>query len=522
MGGDRDPMVGWGIWHWLERRADIAPAKAAMIDAESVVTYRDLRDRVAAVAGGMRAHGVGRGDRVAILSINRAEYIEALFAAAWLGAMVVPLNWRLTASELAFQVGDSQPALLIVDSELRELAEGIRAQPEARSIRGYVAFDGERPTPPWARTYATLREKTSPAPEGQFDDPFLIMYTSGTTGRPKGAILTQGTQLWNSVNIGSAINLVADDVTLNALPMFHTGGIGLLVLPSIHAGATAVLQRRFDADDTVRLIERHGVTAMLGVPAMYLSLLQSEAFRRADLGRMRFSCGGAPCPLTIIEAFRERGLMFQQGYGLTETAPTCLLVPASDAHRKAGSAGKATMHAEVRVVDDNGRDVPAGGVGEVWTRGPNLFTGYWRRPEATAEAFEDGWFKTGDLARIDDEGFIYIVDRKTDMIISGGENIYPAEVEDVLYRHPAVADVAIVGVPHDRWGEVPQAIVVIRSGQTLAAEELIGFCEGRLARYKVPRSVVFTDVLPRNAAGKVLKRVLRDQVAARPGRAGGA
>ncbi|MGQ0550503.1 MAG: acyl-CoA synthetase [Armatimonadota bacterium] len=513
-------MIGWGLWHWLERRADLVPEGAAMIDGEATTTYRTLRNRVAAAAGAMRAHGVGRGDRVGILSINRSEYIEVLFAAAWLGAIAVPLNWRLTAPELAFQVGDSEPVMLFVDPELRSLAEGVRAQSEARSLGTFIAFDGEAAAPPWAGSYTTLLRHAAAPPDGRFDDPFLIMYTSGTTGRPKGAVLTQSTQLWNAVNIGTAISLTASDVTLNALPMFHTGGIGLLVLPSLHAGATAVIQRRFEPDETVRLIGRHGVTAMLGVPSMYLMLLASEAFGRADLSRVRFSCGGAPCPLTIIEAFRDRGLMFQQGYGLTETAPTCLLVPAGDAFRKAGSAGKATMHAEVRVVDDDGRDVPADGIGEVWTRGPNLFSGYWRRPDATAEAFEDGWFKTGDLARIDAEGFIYIVDRKNDMIISGGENIYPAEVEDILYHHPGVAEAAVIGVPHTRWGEVPHAVVVAKPGVMLSADEVIAFCEGRLARYKIPKSVAFTDALPRNAAGKVLKRLLREQFASQVTRAG--
>ncbi len=513
-------MIGWGIWHWLERRADLAPQKAAMIDGEVATSYRDLRDRVAAVAGGMRAQGVGRGDRVAILSINRSQYIEVLFAAARLGAIAVPLNWRLTAPELAFQVGDSEPVMLFVDPELQSLAEGVRAQPESRSLRTYVAFDVEAAAPAWAGSYSTLHQAAAAPPDGRFDDPFLIMYTSGTTGRPKGAVLTQGTQLWNAVNMSAAINLTAADVTLNALPMFHTGGIGLLVLPSIHAGASAVIHRKFDAEETVRLIRRHSVTAMFSVPSIYLMLLASEAFARADLSRMRFSCGGAPCPLTIIEAFRDRGLMFQQGFGLTETAPTCLLIPSDDAFRKAGSAGKATLHAEVRVVDEDGRDVPADGVGEVWTRGPNLFSGYWRRPDATAEAFEDGWFKTGDLARIDAEGFVYVVDRKKDMIISGGENIYPAEVEDVLYRHPAVAETAVIGVPHTRWGEVPHAVVVIKPGLTLAADEVIAFCEGNLARYKIPKSVTFTDALPRNAAGKVLKRLLREHLASQVTRTG--
>ncbi|MGQ0569325.1 MAG: acyl-CoA synthetase [Armatimonadota bacterium] len=502
----------WGIWHWLERRADINPNKAAMIDEGRVLTHRAIRDRVAALAGGLYRRGVRRGDRVAVLSKNRVEYIETIFAAARLGAIVVPLNWRLTQGELAFQVGDSEPSALLVDPELRPLAEGLRAEPVAQSLRAFIAFDAESPGAyPWAESYdALLSDPPMPA-EGDFNDPLLILYTSGTTGRPKGAVLTQASQFWNTVNIATAVGLTATDVTLNVLPMFHAGGIGLFVLPTLHMGGTAVLQRQFEADQTVRLIRQHGVTAMFGVPSIYLALLQSDAFVGDVLNRVRFSCGGAPCPLTIIEAFRDRGLLLQQGYGLTETAPTCLIIPAADAFRKAGSAGKAAMHVEVRVVDDDGRDVPPDGIGEVWTRGPNLFSGYWRRPEATAEVMRDGWFRTGDLARIDDEGFVFIVDRKKDMIISGGENIYPAEVEDVLYRHPAVADAAVIGVPHERWGEVPKAIVVSRPGASLTADELLRFCEGKLARYKIPKSVAFTDVLPRNAAGKVLKRTLREQ-----------
>jgi len=513
MGRDGDLMVAamtWGIWHWLERRADITPDRAALIDGDRRLTYRALRDRVAAAAAGLQAMDVRRGDRVAVLSINRAEYIEILFASARLGAIVVPLNWRLTPAELAFQVGDSQPKLAFVDPELQPLAEELRGESEAQTLDGWVAFNGADAPIPWAQDYAALLARGESSPEGRFDDPLLIMYTSGTTGRPKGAVLTQGTQLWNSINIGAAVSLVAADVTLNALPMFHTGGIGLFTLPTLHIGATAVLQRKFDPDETVRLIREHGVTAMFGVPAIYLALLQSEAFREADLSTVRFSCGGAPCPLSIIEAFRDRGLLFQQGYGLTETAPTCLIIPAADAFRKAGSAGKAAVHVEVRVVDDEGKDVPPDAVGEVWTRGPNLFSGYWRRPEATAEAFAGDWFRTGDLARIDAEGFIYIVDRKKDMIISGGENIYPAEVEDVLYRHPAVAEVTVVGIPDERWGEVPKAFVVTKPGQSMTADDVLRFCEGRLARYKIPKAVAFVNVLPRNAAGKVLKRQLRD------------
>ncbi|KRT77960.1 MAG: AMP-dependent synthetase and ligase [Armatimonadetes bacterium CSP1-3] len=528
MGGDGDPVVAalhpgrrvmreataWGIWHWLERRADRDPEKIALIDGGRRLTYQALRDRVGSLAGGLRALGVRRGDRVAVLSMNRGEYIEVLFASARLGAVLVPLNWRLTARELAFQLGDSRPAVLVADPALGPLVESLRDEAEARSLEHTVALAGEGAIDR-SQAYATLLDQPAAAAEGTFDDPLLIMYTSGTTGRPKGAVLTQGTQFWNSVNISTAIGLTERDVTLNVLPMFHTGGIGLYTLPTLHMGATAVLLRQFDPEAAVRLIEAHQVTAMFGVPSIYLMLLQSESFRGADLRRVRFACGGAPCPLVIIEAFRDRGLLFQQGYGLTETAPTFTLIPAADAFRKAGSVGKTALHVEGRVVDEEGRDVPPGEVGEVWARGPNLFSGYWERPEADAEVFTpDGWFRTGDLARMDAEGFLYIVDRKKDMLISGGENVYPAEVEEVLYRHPAVAEAAVIGVPNERWGEVPMAIVVTRPGQSVAAEELIRFCEAKLARYKIPKAVAFTDVLPRNAAGKVLKRVLREQFGA--------
>ena len=515
----------FGIWHWLDRRTDLHAAKAALIDGDRTLSYGALRSRAAGLAGGLARLGVKRGDRIAVLSVNRAEYIEVIFAAARLGAIVVPLNWRLTAAELAFLIQDSEPKVLVVDPGLRSLAEPLRAQPEVRVMEHWVALDDGPAAFPWATSYDALAGTPEQVPTGRFEDPLLIMYTSGTTGRPKGAVLAQAGQLWNSLNIGFAVGLGSDDVTLNMLPMFHSGGIGLFTLPSLHVGATAVLLRKFEPDAVVAAIADHQVTAMFGVPAIYLALLQHEGFQRAALSRVRFSCGGAPCPVTIIETFRDRGLLFQQGYGLTETAPTLTLIPAADAFRKIGSVGKASIHSELRVVDDERHDVPPGATGEVWTRGPNLFLGYWRRPEATAEAFvrpvepvtdADGyagwWFRTGDLARIDDEGFIYIVDRQKDMIISGGENIYPAEVEDVLYRHPAIAEVAVIGVPDARWGEVPKAVVVVKPGQTLSYDELRTFCEGRVARYKIPKSMAAVDVLPRNAAGKVLKRVLREQL----------
>lgn len=505
-----------GIWHWLDRRDLITPRRLAVVDGDRRLTYRDLATRVRGLAAGLRRQGIGRGDRVALLSFNRVEVLEVLFALARLGAIMVPLNWRLTPPEMAVQLADSAPGLMIADTEHRDLAGAAAA--EARLALPLVLIGDEYED-------AVHTQPGSDA-EGAFDDPLIIMYTSGTTGRPKGAVLAQGTQLWNSINIGTAIGLTYRDVTLTVLPMFHIGGLGLYALPTLHIGGRLVIQRTFDPQETCRLLLDEGVTAMFGVPAIYQALLQTPAFQQGDHRGVRFGVGGAPCPLPVIEGFEQRGLLLQQGFGLTETAPTATLLPPEDAFRKKGSVGPPTLHVEARVVDDAGCDLPPGEIGEICLRGPNLFSGYWGLPEATAEVFSPPgrpgdpaatgggyrgwWFHTGDLGYADDEGFLYVADRKKDMIISGGENIYPAEVEQVLYQHPAVLDTAVIGIPDARWGEAAMALVVLKPGARAEAEEIIAAAQGRLARYKIPRRVVFVEALPRNAAGKVLKRVLRE------------
>ncbi|MBM3470765.1 MAG: long-chain fatty acid--CoA ligase [Armatimonadetes bacterium] len=505
-----------GIWHWLDRRDLITPRRQAVVDGDRRLTYRDLAARVRALAAGLRRRGIGRGDRVALLSYNRVETLEVLFALARLGAIMVPLNWRLTPPELAVQIADSAPDLMIADPEHRDQAEA--AASEARMALPMVLIGDEYEE--------AVRTPPGSDAEGAFDDPLIIMYTSGTTGRPKGAVLAQGTQFWNSINIGTAIGLTYRDVTLTVLPMFHIGGLGLYALPTLHVGGRLVIQRTFDPEETCRLLRAEGVTAMFGVPAIYQALLQTPAFGQGDHHGVRFGVGGAPCPLPVIEEFERRGLLLQQGFGLTETAPTATLLPPEDAFRKKGSVGPPTLHVEARVVDDAGRDLPPGEIGEICLRGPNLFSGYWGLPEATAEVFSPPerpddpaasggdyrgwWFHTGDLGYAADDGFLYVADRKKDMIISGGENIYPAEVEQVLYQHPAVLDAAVIGIPDARWGEAAMALVVLKPGAQTEPEGIIAACQGRLARYKIPRRVVFVETLPRNAAGKVLKRVLRE------------
>ncbi|OFX28354.1 MAG: hypothetical protein A2Z07_04050 [Armatimonadetes bacterium RBG_16_67_12] len=518
-----------GVWHWLDRRDAITPHRLAIVDGDRRLTYRALAARVRGLAAGLRARGVGHGDRVAMLSFNRLEYLEAVFALARLGAVMVPLNWRLTPAELAYQLADSTPGLVIAD---QEHAESAAAAAAGARIEVPVILTGDE--------YEGLVQTPAAAgPAGRSGDPLIIMYTSGTTGRPKGAVLTQSTQVWNSLNIGTAIGLTYRDITLTVLPMFHIGGLGLYALPALHVGSRVVIQRTFEPEETCRLLRDEGVTAMFGVPAIYQVLLQTSTFQQGDHSHVRFAVGGAPCPLPVLDAFEQRGLLLQQGFGLTETAPTALIITPEDAFRKKGSAGQPAVHVEARVADEAGRPLPPGQIGEIWLRGPNLFSGYWRLPEATAEAYslpEDAddpalpapeeaaarregvaggdyrgwWFHSGDLGYADDEGFFYIVDRKKDMIISGGENIYPVEVEQVLYQHPAIADVAVIGIPDDRWGEAPMAVIVGRQGASVTVEEIVAHCEGRLARYKIPRRVSFVDVLPRNAAGKVLKRELRE------------
>jgi fatty-acyl-CoA synthase len=531
-----------GIWHWLERRDAITPHRLAVVDGERRLTYRDLACRVRRLSAGLEVRGVGRGARAAVLSHNRLEYLELLFALARIGAMLVPLNWRLTPPELAYQLGDSAPSLLLADHEHADLAaEALSAAGlDAELMLTGDAYEDLVRTPPADRA------------AGRFDDPLIIMYTSGTTGRSKGAVLAQRTQLWNSINIGTAIGLTYRDVTLTVLPMFHIGGLGLYALPALHVGSRVVIQRTFEPEETCRLLRDEGVTALFGVPAIYQALLQTPAFLEGEFRHVRFAVGGAPCPLPVLDGFEAAGLLLQQGYGLTESAPTALIITPEDAFRKKGSAGQPAVHVEARIADDAGRPQPPGAIGEIWLRGPNLFSGYWRNPEATAEAYsppdcaddpalpearsggatpvpegaaegrggvagppdyQGWWFHTGDLGYADEEGFYYIVDRKKDMIISGGENIYPVEVEQVLYRHPAIADVAVIGIPDPRWGEVPMAVVVTRPGAAVTAEEIAAHCRGQLARYKIPKRVETIDVLPRNAAGKVLKRELRARYA---------
>ena len=365
-------------------------------------------------------------------------------------------------------------------------------------------------------TYETLladEPASEPAidPAPNLDTPHIIMYTAGTTGRPKGAVLSQGASFWNAINLTLDMNFTPDDRNLSVLPMFHIGGIGLFTLPVLYMGGTVVIQRTFDPGETLRLLKEEKITLFFGVAAVFLFLIQHSDFNAEAFANVRVvMSGGAPLPESLVRQYHQAGIVLQQGFGMSEAAPSIATLSKDLALEKAGSIGRALFHVEARVVDGEMNDLPAGAEGELVIRGPNLMQGYWNRPDATKEAFEGGWFHTGDIARMDADGDLYIVNRKKDMFISGGENVYPAEVENAIFELPQVAETAVIGIKDEKWGEVGLAFVSLKPGAQLGADDIIEFLKQRLAKYKVPRQVVFVGQLPRNAAGKVLKNKLRE------------
>lgn len=492
---------------WIAHHAGRRPHHLAIHDLHMgrKLSYAALDARIGRLTAALAARGIAKGDRIALLAPNCAEYFELQFACGRLGAIMLPLNWRLTVPELEYILSDSSPKLLIHDKGFAEAAAALSEH--------LLEIDHERPDGAYERALA----EDGPAPPSAaltHDDIGMVMYTSGTTGHPKGAIITHGMVFWNCVNLGIPALITPETVQLVVLPLFHTGGLNCYANPVLHAGGTIVIMRTFDPGQALDCLSDPalGITHFFAVPAPYQFMMQHPKFAEADLSRLRIAgVGGAPCALAILETWTARGVPLVQGWGMTETSPAGTMLDAADAIRKLGSAGKAMMHTAIRVVDDEGRDVAAGGIGELLIKGPNITPGYWNNRAATERSFTDGWLHTGDAARLDEEGFVYIVDRWKDMYISGGENVYPAEVENVLFQIPAIADAAIIGVPDQRWGEVGMAIVVRKPDQDLAEGDVIRHCLGRLAKFKVPQSVTFVDALPRNATGKVLKRELRTQ-----------
>ncbi len=484
-----------------------------MIDlaTDRTFTWVEMNERTMKLANALSTEfGVGLGDRVAVLANNNSNFFEVQFACWKLGAIFVPLNWRLAIPELEYIVGDCGPNVIIFDNDFVEAADTLAASCE---ISHLINWDGGSAN---HAGYEDVLEAAAPEVVNHpctHDTVLTIMYTSGTTGRPKGAMITQGMTLWNAVNCVEFYSLHANMVNLAFLPLFHTGGLNVFANPAFHFGGTNIIVRTFDPAECLSLLsdEEVGVTHFIGVPANYLFMSQVPAFDTATFPTIEAACvGGSPTPTPLIEAWDAKGLPLQQGFGMTETSPLVLALKPEDCSTKIGSAGQPCMHTEVRIVDDDGNDVAQGDIGELWVRGPNITPGYWNKPEATESSFHDGFLKTGDAARQDDDGFYYVVDRWKDMYISGGENVYPAEVESVIFQLEAVGEVAIIGVPDDKWVEVGRAIVVKKEGAELDEATVINHCRQNLARFKVPQSVVFIDEIPHNATGKVLKRELRD------------
>jgi len=479
-------------------------------------SFAELNARANRLAHFLRERlGVEKGDRVSILAHNSVVYIDLFYAVGKIGAVMAPLNWRLAARELAYILSDSRPKALLCGPEFTATLVELQTQADVGQC---VALEGATidGAPDYDAALAELPE-TEPLrpPRLEGEDPYCLLYTSGTTGQPKGAVIPHRQVLSNCINTAASWGLSERDVSPVFVPLFHAGGLFAFLTPLFYLGGKIILARSLEVEESLRVIEEEGCTVILGVPTVFRMWMASPGFAAADFSRVRwFVSGGAPCPEALMETWREqKGVVFRQGYGLTEVGPNCFSMTDAESVPKSGSVGKPIFHSEMRIVDRDGKELPADTVGELLIRGPHVCSGYWQNPEATAQAIRDGWFHTGDMARRDSNGFYAIVGRFKDMIISGGENIYAAEVEAAVLEHPEVAEAALIGLPDAKFGEVGLVVVVAREGTAPTAESILQTCADHLARYKVPKRVVFTETLPYSPYGKVQKSVLKQRYA---------
>jgi fatty-acyl-CoA synthase len=498
----------------LTRQTERHPDKSAILFEGKSFSYQQLNNRVNQLSHALQGVGIHKGDRVAVLLHNSNEYIEAFWATAKIGAVLVPINWRLGPKEVQYILNDSEAKLLLYGSSYSETV--LKIAHETKSVEEYIIVDGADEL--GIHYEAFIQGKSSEEPdsdEANLDDLFILMYTSGTTGFPKGSMLTQNNILWTSVNQLVDFEMNKNDKTLVVAPMFHVGGLLIFSLPVTHIGATMVILRSFDVENVLRTFDEEKITTFFGAPTMFHDICQQDdLISKYDFSSLRLMLsGGAPLPLPIlrkmIKFFPNAG--FTEGYGVSETASCTSFLSSSDIFRKSGSVGKPFTHNEMRVINEKGEDVAPYEIGEIILRGPTTMKGYWNKPEETLNSFIGDWFRTGDLARVDEEGYCYIVDRKKDMIISGAENIYPKEIENVLYEHPSILEASVIGVPDEKWGESVMAVVVLKPGEQVTEAELIQYCKGNLASYKKPKSITFVQELPKNPSGKILKHVLRKQ-----------
>lgn len=497
----------------LDHHATRTPQQPITVFEGEAVTYAEMAARAGALAAGLHGGGVGPGDVVGLLSYNCPEFLETIFAANYLGAIAMPVNWRLAAPEIRYVLEHSGAKALVCDRSLTDLGDEAAKGLESLAVRACVAG----PAPGGWRVLDDLRAAHSPARRVAVDgdDVHRLMYSSGTTGRPKGVMITHANLAWKNLAHMVELGFRADDVGLACGPLYHVGALDLTTTSLIAAGATTILHRAFDAKSVVDEIERSRVTTLWLAPAMVNAMMALPDLERRDLTSVRLIVnGGEKMPIPLIERIQRTfpSAWFADAYGLTETVSGDTFLDRHSIVTKLGSVGRPCLYLELDIWDEAGRSLPAGEQGEIVLRGPKVFKGYWRDPEATAAAMAGGWFHTGDVGVRDDEGYLFIVDRLKDMIVSGGENVAGSEVERVLYEHEAVLEAAVVGRRDDRWGEVPVAFVVLRPGATASVEDLVEHCRAQLARFKVPKDIAFLDALPRNPSGKVLKRELRGRL----------
>jgi len=500
------------IGEWTTRWAQRYPDEPCLKYNDLELTKGQFNQRVNRAAHAFQEAGIKKGDRVAALMANSNVFLEILFALSKIGAIMVPLNFRLAAPELEFIIKDAEPDMLVYSPEFLAVVDVLRENiPFVKSyvceMEGGAAGDLEFES--W------IKDRSDDEPrldvEVDLEDPHFIMYTSGTTGRPKGAVVRQGQTQWNAINAIHMYVQIPPAATLCCAPLFHIGALHASATPNLYQGNKVVLQRMFDPVGVLKLIEENRITTMFGIPVMFLFMSQMPEFESTDFSSVQFLiAGGSPCPKPLIEAYRKKGVGFNQGYGMTETATGVTALRTEDSVRKLGSCGKPLFHSAIRIVDTAGNDVPQGEKGEVLIKSPTVIKEYWRRPEDTAKTIVDDWLYSGDVGYLDEEGFLYLVDRRKDMYISGGENVYPAEVEDVVMGMQQVADVGVIGIPDEKWGEVGLAVVVKAPEAALTEDAVIDYSRDKLAGYKRPRKVAFVEELPRTLTGKILKKDLRE------------
>jgi acyl-CoA synthetase (AMP-forming)/AMP-acid ligase II len=502
------------IGSFLGKRAFLNPHNEAVVEPSTGrrFTYGELDRRCNRVAHALEASGIGTGDRVGILLMNGVEFLETFFAVAKLGGVVVPLNWRLVPDELEFILKDSGTSALVFGGEFAAPVAELQSRGDRTDVRVWVQQGGD--PLPFAAAYDEWMGAASDAPvpvTASDTDDLFIMYTSGTTGLPKGVVHTHDTVLWGTLTIGATADIRFKDRYLVSLPMFHVGAL-TPALGNVYKGACMVIPKTFDPTQSWQLFRDERISTGLMVPAMLQFMLATRT-DESDSSSVRWiMSGAAPVPVTLIKAYESLGIEIHQVYGLTESCgPACLVSP-DDALTRAGSTGKAFFHTDVMIAREDGSECDPGEPGEVLVRGPHIMKEYWNRPDATAQTLRDGWLHTGDVATMDADGFVTIMDRIKDMLISGGENVYPAEIENVLLSNPKVADAAVLGIPSAKWGESPLAVIVAKD-PTLDAAEVMAWCKGKLAPYKLVKAVEFVTEIPRNPSGKILKRVLREQFA---------